>query len=78
MPANKPNVLFVVVDDLRPQLGCYGQAWILSPNIDRLAQNGLLFERAYCQQALCNPSRASIMTGQSPEGSGAFFTARRA
>ena len=56
MPTSKPNVLFVVVDDLRPQLGCYGQDWILSPNIGRLAQNGLLFERAYCQQAICAPS----------------------
>ena len=47
MRTDKLNVLFVVVDDLRPQLGCYGVDWILSPNIDRLAERGLLFERAW-------------------------------
>lgn len=51
------NVLFIAVDDLRPELGCYGKDYIHSPNIDRLAQEGLLFERAYCQQAVCSPSR---------------------
>ncbi len=67
MDQAKRNVLFVVVDDLRPQMNCYGQEWILSPHMDRLAQDGLLFERAYCQQAVCAPSRASVLTGCRPD-----------
>lgn len=58
------NVLFVAADDLRTDLGCYGHSLVKTPNLDRLAQRGLLFERAYCQQAVCNSSRASIMTGR--------------
>lgn len=61
------NVLFIAVDDLRPQLGCYGDPMIKSPCIDRLARNGLVFNRAYCQQAVCSPSRTSVMTGLRPD-----------
>jgi len=62
----KPNVLFIVVDDLRPQLGCYGHRQMLSPNIDRLAGEGVLFSRAYCQVPVCGASRASVMSGVRP------------
>ena len=63
----KPNILFIAIDDLRPELGCYGSEIAVTPNLDRLADNGLLFNRAYCQQAICSPSRASLMTGARPE-----------
>jgi len=63
----RPNVLFIPVDDLRPQLGCYGVDWIHSPNMDRLANDGVLFERAYCQEAVCGPSRCSVMSGCRPD-----------
>ncbi len=70
--ADKPNILFIAVDDLRPELGCYGSEIAVTPNLDALAGDGLLFNRAYCQQAICRPSRASLMTGARPETTGLF------
>lgn len=63
----RPNILFIPVDDLRPELGCYGNKVIKTPNIDRLAKLGVVFNNAYCQQAVCNPSRASLLTGLRPD-----------
>ncbi len=65
--ADKPNILFIAVDDLRPELGCYGKDYIRSPNIDKLARAGMVFNHAYCQQAVCSPSRSSLMTGTRPD-----------
>ena len=63
---SRPNVLFIAIDDLRPELGCYGAAHIKTPNLDALASGGMVFERAYCQVAVCGASRASLMTGVLP------------
>ena len=64
-PTN-PNILFIAVDDLRPELNCYGAGDIKSPNIDKLADEGTLFERAYCNIPVCGASRASLLTGLRP------------
>jgi iduronate 2-sulfatase len=58
------NILFIASDDMRPQLACYGEELVKSPNLDRLASQGILFNRAYCQQALCSPSRISLLSGR--------------
>ena len=66
--AEKPmNVLFIVVDDLRKELGCYGVEEVISPNIDRLARKGMLFHNGYAQYPVCNPSRSSFLSGLRPD-----------
>ncbi len=75
----KKNVVVFLVDDLRADLGCYGSQEVKSPNIDALAADGVMFNKAYCQQAICGPSRMSIMTGLRPESIGIYsiFTPMR-
>ena len=65
--SERPNVLMIAVDDLNCALGCYGNPIAKTPHIDRLAATGVLFERAYNQLPLCNPTRASLMTGLRPD-----------
>jgi len=66
-PAQKPNILFISIDDLRPTIGVYGDSIAITPNIDRLASEGMTFRNTYCQAAVCAPSRASLMTGLRPD-----------
>lgn len=70
--AEKPNVLLICVDDLKPLLGCYGDKHAKSPNIDRLASQSVQFERAYCNQAVCSPSRNALLTGLRPQTLGIY------
>jgi len=69
---SKPNILFISIDDLRPEIGSYDSSIAHTPFIDQLASEGLQFDKAYCQQAICGPSRASVLTGIRPETSGIF------
>lgn len=62
----RPNILFIAIDDLRPDLSCYGQTQVISPNIDKLAAKGLIFKNAYCNVPVCGASRASLLTGILP------------
>ncbi|MAS98757.1 MAG: hypothetical protein CMF29_07540, partial [Kiritimatiellaceae bacterium] len=70
-PSN-PNILMIAIDDLRPQLRTYGHPQMVTPHLDELAQEGYQFNRAYCQQGVCGPSRASIMTGMRPDSTLAY------
>lgn len=75
--AERPNVLLVCVDDLKPLLACYGDATVKTPNIDRLAKRGLRFDRAFCNQAVCAPSRHALMLGLRPQTLGIYDLASR-
>jgi len=68
----RPNILFIIADDLKPLLGCCGVNWIQSPNIDRLASRGTVFTANYCQVSFCAPTRFSLLTGMRPDSTGVY------
>ena len=70
--SDKPNVLFIAVDDLRPELGCYGVNYALSPNLDQFAKTSVTFRNHYVQVSTCGASRYALLTGRSPSNSGAM------
>jgi iduronate 2-sulfatase len=70
--AERPNVLLILVDDLKPTLGCYGDAAAKTPNIDRLAARGMRFDLGYCNQAVCAPSRFTLMLGSHSTSTGLY------
>ncbi len=70
--SERPNVLLILVDDLKPTLGCYGDKLAITPNIDRLAAGGLRFNLAYCNQAVCAPSRFTLMLGSHSTSTGLY------
>lgn len=70
---NNTNFIFIIVDDLRPQLNCYGSTQMKTPHIDRLAKNGVLFNQAYCQASSYGPSRTSFLSGLRPTTSRCFY-----
>ena len=72
LATNRPNILFIAVDDMKPLIGCYGYGFAKTPNMDAIAKQGRLFRSAYCQQAVCGPSRVSIMTGRYPDVTGIY------
>jgi choline-sulfatase len=74
LAADQPNVLLISIDDLNDWVGCLGgHPQAKTPNLDRLASMGTLFENAHCQSPVCNPSRASMMTGRYPHTTGIYF-----
>ncbi len=76
LAADRPNVLFIASDDMRPQLGCYGDPTVKSPHLDALAKRGVVFMQSYVQEALCSPSRISMLSGRYPATTGIFEIGR--
>ncbi|HZN32335.1 MAG TPA: sulfatase [Pirellulaceae bacterium] len=74
--AERPNVLLILVDDLKPSFGAYGERWVHSPNLDALAARGMRFDRAYCNQAVCAPSRNSLLTASRCTSLGVYTLGR--
>ena len=75
--ATKPNVLLILVDDLKPAIGCYGDKAAITPNIDKLASHGMRFDLAYCNQAVCAPSRFTLMLGSHSTSTGLYGLGNR-